>query len=201
MLQSLKSNQVGTIVQRPSDKKLAIINVLTTEDPQPCESQHLYAVSDEKPKQNDWILRKNHPNPIIMGDDLICEGDKKIVVTTNKDLKIEKYKNGVFKDLKYIFPTFNDSFIKAYIDAYNAGKPITEIDLEMEYNSYSTKENAEITADYKIKIRQDNTVIVHQSKLYSREDIKKLLTKKPRRRSLNPPPASYIKPVKLSVPF
>lgn len=61
----------------------------------------------------------------------------------------------------------HESFIQAYIKAYNEGKPITEVDLEMEIVGACTTKGAIID----IKTRPDNTVIVHQSKMYSRDEV------------------------------
>lgn len=68
-------------------------------------------------------------------------------------------------------PGISDDFIKAYIKAYNDGKPITEVQLEVEellpYNLTKeelTEEAADRLVEFKIKTRGDNTVIIHPVK-------------------------------------
>ena len=56
MLPTNEKATVGSIVTRSSDNRMAIVNVLTKDDPQPCIHQHLYILSDEEIKEGDWVL-------------------------------------------------------------------------------------------------------------------------------------------------
>jgi len=61
-----------------------------------------------------------------------------------------------------------ESFIITYIKSFNESKPITEVDLEIEI--FSTQCPVE-----RIKTSPDGSVIIHQAKMYSREEVIKLL--------------------------
>lgn len=120
--------------------------------------QHLYIISDDEIKEGDWYMNKFGRLSIKVIGDKSNEGDKKIVATTDKSLEITVYskyistvegKNTRYKQL----PQLPESFTQAYIKAYNEGKPITEVDLEMEYNKlYPMVENNNLI----IKTRPDN---------------------------------------------
>lgn len=154
------------------------------------KTQHLYILSDDEIKEGDWYLYfdlkgvslfpmkfddKNQP------DDL----DKKIVATTDNSLSLFKDLTG--KGLHTIecgkLPQLNESFIQAFIKAYNEGKPITEVDLEMvatipnNLPKDTSGKTVSFDAIYALKTRPDNTVIVHQSKMYSRDEVIKLFGK------------------------
>lgn len=151
--------------------------------------QHLYFTSVEKPKVGEWCicagaeLDEAYPNNCATvikytGEEL---GVAKIVATTDKELHAIKFRgtpieapSKVLKGLKVI----PEAFIQAYIKAYNEGKPITTVELEMD-EFYCKKDfiegNTAIT--YNIKTRDDNTVIVHQAKMYSRDEVIILLNK------------------------
>lgn len=178
-----------------------IKEVLTTyyENIGPHKAQYLYILSEDEIKEDDWCIsgkevfqcKTNEHKGIF----------KKIVATTDKSLTAginncdgclankpidnngnhrmgneDKYPDYMScQKSKYIInlPQLPESFIQAYIKAYNEGKPITEVDLEME------KVFGVLTPDFtdEIKTRSDNTVIVHQSKMYSRDEVISLLNK------------------------
>lgn len=129
--------------------------------------QHLYIISDDEIKEGDkgWLFEDGRIKSVCRFDCTnglggIRPTDKKIVATTDITL------GDIFHpDL----PQLPESFIQAYIKAYNAGKPITEVDLEVVPGVCVGE------PDFVIKTRPDNTVIVHQSKMYSRDEVNKLL--------------------------
>lgn len=159
---------------------------------------HLYILSDEEIKEGDWCFYRNH----LDGGNIICQAYKhsddkrmlfddgthnknigegitplsgeckKIVATTDKSLGEPRPHS---KALAYI----PESFTQAYIKAYNEGKPITEVDLDMEVANcanidvYNQCDGHKHT--FKIKTRPDNTVIVHQSKMYTKNEVIELL--------------------------
>ena len=142
-------------------------------------NQHLYIISDEQPKDGEWYMNKFGRLSVKVIGDKSNEGDKKIVATTDKLASGKCMKERCLLhpcDGKCCVPQIPESFIQAYIKAYNEGKPITEVDLEIEvkfigYYEGTTMENW----DRVIKTRPDNTVIIHQSKMYSRDEVEKLL--------------------------
>lgn len=144
-------------------------------------AQHLYIISDEQIKEGDWYI--NRFNQIHQASDINLTSQeewntcKKIVATTD-NLQLNQDLTKCVADLvienKVFLSQLPDSFISVYIKAYNEGKPITEIDLEMEqkyhirgnneYKDYLTRKeekHCEWKKITRIKTREDNTVIVH----------------------------------------
>lgn len=124
------------------------------------KNQHLYITSDEDIKGGDYLIfALMSPNPTVgivpngMSDYTIFKN--KIVATTDKSLGL---------------PLIHDSFLPPFVKSYNEGKTITEIDLEIEHFE-------ECEVKEKIKVRSDNTVIIHQSKTYTQKEVDELLDK------------------------
>lgn len=143
--------------------------------------QHLSILSDQQPKEGDWFISELNQVWQHNGKVQPSVKAKKIVATT--DFLMLPLKNKIDSTHPRI-PQLPESFIQAYIKAYNEGKPITEVDLEIEELSpmeemlQNEKYVPNNTFTSKIKTRSDNTVIVHQSKMYSKEDmIKHIQTK------------------------
>jgi hypothetical protein len=145
------------------------------------QAQHLYFLSDDEIKEGDWAI---HPSKGIYQairelDEL--SGSKKIIATTDKSLKIvigdsgwKSADDGGWNEYKpeyKLLPQMPESFIQAYIKAYNEGKPITEVALEMEWYQPNQDQNY-----YRLKLRPDNTVTIHQAKMYTRGEVIKLIT-------------------------
>ncbi len=143
---------IGSIVTRPSDNRMAIVNVLTKDDTQPCIHQHLYFLSDEEIKEGDWCIIKDHAysKPIqvnkIIGSEVALKTDKvivlnqslkdcnKIIAITDKSLMqhdktpIGENVNGLWK----ILPQPSQSFIEKFVEEYNKSNQITEVLVEYE---------------------------------------------------------------------
>jgi len=143
---------IGSIVTRPSDNRMAIVNVLTKDDTQPCIHQHLYFLSDEEIKEGDWCIIKDHAysKPIqvnkIIGSEVALKTDKvivlnqslkdcnKIITITDKSLMqhdktpIGENVNGLWK----ILPQPSQSFIEKFVEEYNKSNQITEVLVEYE---------------------------------------------------------------------
>jgi len=159
-------------------------------------NQHLYILSDETADEGDYVVvggkgvrqvvktdTKDPSKWVVTGESsavlsFVYRGAcKKIIATTDKSLGIkydknpEFYGSGMFNK-KLLFPQIPESFIQAYIKAYNEGKPITEVDLEM-ITEYPDAESSIHSVNGKmiIKTRDDGSVIIHQSKTYSRDDV------------------------------
>ena len=135
--------------------------------------QHLYLISDDEIKEGDWyiatdiksVIQCNKVTTYIHGGSTQSPKDlaKKIVATTDNTINVN-----------YPIAEIPESFIQAYIESYNNGKPITEVDLEYKLDNYNLKGNKRIITP---KTRPDNTVIVHQAKMYTRDEVEKLLGK------------------------
>lgn len=158
-------------------------------------NQHLYIISNDEIKEGDWYitLRKDYQgvlNKCVKLDKVSVISQlnnsnnpnhtqytefkfaKKIIASTDKDLVAD-----------YDIKPIPKSFIQAYINAYNKGNPINEVNLEMKDNSREEWIGDKYTGepvwieDLQINIRNDNTIIIHQSKTYSREEVISIITK------------------------
>lgn len=139
----------------------------------PHSLNHLYLISDEKPKKGDWIIRENHPRPILMGDDLISKGDKKIVATTDFNLKIfvesedgnyTTYGKGYFIEL----PKINKEFIELFSESYNDGNDIKTVLVECKLLKEDLIEGKKYFLDksqWKVKINQTEGIYLKEGKI------------------------------------
>ncbi len=162
----------------------------------------LYIISDDEIKEGDWVY-DNYRKVLLQAIDkanttffnMSLHRYKKIVATTDKSLtKIDK--TGIAFETEYLLPQIPESFIQAYIKSYNESKVIEEVDLEIEseyvkgnYSNICCRCKKEFMwtdklgfvcndcANTRIKTRPDNTVIVHQSKMYSRDEVIEILNK------------------------
>ena len=148
--------------------------------------QHLYFLSNEAPKENDWIFGFILKNNIAQVDyDLLCDIMKdqlnvsKIIATTNEDLRL---------------PRPSNEFLKAYCEAYNSGKPITEVNIQYNDIYIDSKTGKPITywgfeTDMlieegtivpqkisKLLVAPDNTITISrvEEKTYTREEVKEI---------------------------
>lgn len=155
-----------------------------------CIYQHLYIISDDKIKEGDWYinLETNQSCNTLKYDfhKVVTERFpsiyKKIVATTDESIGYTDHRISPVPNF-CDYPQLPESFIQAFIKAYNEGKPITEVDLEIQkaccknghilINCLNTCKDVIFT----IKTRPDNTVIIHQSKMYSKKEVEKLCEK------------------------
>lgn len=99
-------------------------------------NQHLYITSNEEIKEGDWFMNRQYmieegkEEYAIWrcGDITPNSNPKKIIATTDTSLTIIDY-----TDCEYPLPQPSKEFIKAYIKAYNEGKPITKVLVEYIY--------------------------------------------------------------------
>ncbi len=139
--------------------------------------QHLYLTSTDEIKQGDYYIHNQKPiGPrVLQCVSLDMPMDSvKIIATTDKSLSTTTMLgNSVFNIITV--PQIPESFIQAYIKAYNAGTPITEVDLE--YTSEIITEQSTERGDFhaeeivSLKLRPDNTVIIHPSRTYSQAQV------------------------------
>lgn len=150
--------------------------------------QHLYFISDEEIKEGDHILCM-YGNTIdtwsIHTDYQMASGHeccKKIIASTDKSLKLSTT-DDIYEGFLKSIPQIPESFIKAYIKAYNEGNVIKEVELEMKtVRDVSMPDEA---LHYRggwrdiITTNSSNEVqIIHSSKdSYTREEVTNLLFK------------------------
>lgn len=134
--------------------------------------QHLYILSDDKIEDGDWCIDVNS-NQIFQCIKNKIDGiyDKENWVRLHKNCKkVIVTTDNTFKQVIIQIP---DSFLPVYVKANNDGKLITEVDLEIEekYSFQFELGKKKII----IKTRPDNTVILHQSRKYSREELENFI--------------------------
>lgn len=133
--------------------------------------QHLYVISDDEIKVGDWFYADEFAKPeqakyfegnLVNG--FIKSACKKIIATNDESLGL---------------PRPSNEFIKAYVNAYNKGKQITDIMVEygdaqmedFESDNYPRYETI-------LKIAPDNTISifpVEEEKTYTRDEVIELL--------------------------
>ena len=118
--------------------RLGIINII----PKNSIYQNLYITSDEEIKEGDWAYKHDVKGKIIKWVDTNnpwYKDARKIIATTDKSIAIQndtvtirsgKSRINTYPTEKTIIPSPSPAFVQAYIKAYNAGKPITEVMVE-----------------------------------------------------------------------
>lgn len=127
--------------------------------------QHLYFLSDDEIKANDYAYHKLDGKVILVTEDLL-DGDirrfgySKVIVSTDSSLCLPQPPQG---------------FIDAYIKSYNEGKPITEVMVEYINNYYDVNRLSDWEEP---KIDKHNTITITRTKdNWTREECQiKLLT-------------------------
>ena len=170
------------------------LNLSRVNDTLNSHKQHLYIISDDEIKEGDWVYLSTsaiigvfkvqrvdfEKNIHLQGESTTYQQHhlKKIVATTDLNLSMcSKSPLDRHMDCNGT-ASIPESFILAYIKAYNEGKPITEVDLEMitictncgqeDCDRLQCRGQKHISI---LKTRPDNTVIVYQSKTYSRDEV------------------------------
>ena len=126
--------------------------------------QHLYITSDDEIKEGDYSTD---------GSKVYLNGETRVEILRRCDL--DQRKITASTDTSLNLPLIPESFINAYIKAYNEGKPITEVSIEVMMGVTIVDEMQWENNKVIIKTREDNTVIIHQSKLYTRDEVRQLL--------------------------
>jgi len=76
----------------------------------------------------------------------------------------------IFNDF-FALPHIHTSFLEVYAREYNNDKPIAEVSLEVNLIEHGSFNGGK--PKYAIKTRQDGSVIIHQAKMYTRDDLHK----------------------------
>jgi len=93
MLPTENKSEVGSLVIREVDKKICCHNELTEFHG---KNQHLYLVSDDKPKEGDWVITPE--NEIIGWAKVLQPIGKKIIATTDKLYEIPRIPQDFVKE-------------------------------------------------------------------------------------------------------
>jgi len=133
--------------------------------------QHLYILSDEPIKENDWVYDEMN-NKVYQANDVVIHNMKslqypylkKVIATT--DILFTATKDMVNPYL----PSLSQSFIETIIERYNSGDPISEI--LVEYSPAKICDNPMESDFAKLKVNTDNTINIKLSKEnWSREEV------------------------------
>ena len=146
-------------------------------------NQHLYFLCDDEIKEGDWwvdllekrIFKVTEEDVIVTKADGLPHNEfKKIIATTNTSLLIggPKSKNWVYLP----FPQPFEGFIQKFIESYDDGNPITEVDVEYDSNlDQIGSEDDEYFEKLKVNPK-DNTITIKKVKdIWSREEVVNLL--------------------------
>lgn len=146
---------------RIQGKQGGILSLFNTATKSPyVDAQHLYVLSDEPIKDFDKIYftinGKGYIGVAAVGA-VYGEETKKIIATTDESLGIK---------------VIQKSFLPIFVEAYNSGKPITEVELD-----YATDNNIEGYPEFggngMLKTTESNEVIIFlpEVKMYSRDEV------------------------------
>lgn len=123
----------------------------------------LHIISDDDINFCDWyynpVLKKVQKKYSKEQDYIKRDNCKKIIASTDKSITLNS--------------CIQESFIKAYVKAFNEKHPISEVDLEIK-DVYVNGLDGYPSIDL-IKTREDGSVIIRQSKTYSRLEVEALL--------------------------
>jgi hypothetical protein len=155
---------------------------------------HLYILSDDKPKVDDWCINLNSPhkhkelcridNQIELEQHVNRTGNncKKIIATTDQTLEMKRDIIGGF-ETGIAFSQPSDSFVKKFIEVYNSNNPITEVMVEYVDNGEEDWFGDDYTGEpfwnekLELKVNpKDNTLAITKIKdSWSKEEVSQLL--------------------------
>ncbi len=128
-----------------------------------CKNQHLYFLSDEEKKEDDWCINNN--NRLIQYKQSIRDVEvcKKVIATTDEFLNAKFGSDGeIYGKMKEGLPQPSQSFITKFVDEYNAGRVITEVIVEYEFKC-GCQGRVHDGCDYeepRLKVNTDNTITI-----------------------------------------
>lgn len=162
----LPNNEKAILGLYPNSNELIITHDKLASIP---KYQHLYILSDEKPKERDWCINPITKLPFqvktIERNRLVYpEGSKKIIATTDSSLYIQVSKwfraddwgGKEFLTTNVNLPQPLQSFIEYFVTEYNKGNIITEV--MVEYEEIVGDEPFRTHLGFKLKINPENTI-------------------------------------------
>ncbi len=165
--------------------------------------QHLYIVSDEKISISDWCIDNS---VITLFNSKRSENSKKIIATTDKSLNLPLIHDSFLSpfmhscnaerqitevDLEMVDPIvttnqglgYNESITSTINrivgdDVYlNPVENNYDVNFDIPFSKSCLEEIEKQELNLRVKTRQDNTVIIHQSKTYTQNEVKTLVEK------------------------
>jgi hypothetical protein len=153
-------------------------------------SHHLYILSEDKIKEGDWVLSLLTNNIIRVEKDNINNLSthkiyfKKIIATTNSLLTISKDSIGKsfissIDNQNKLLPQIPESFIKYFIEQYNKGNIITDVNVEyIEPRGCFEGDYYQGNGKFNLKVTSNNTITIKPIKeRWSREEVIELIKK------------------------
>lgn len=125
------------------------------------KNQHLYILSDEQPKEGDWVIVNSKHLRQVKNTDYSY--GLKIIATTDSSLKYIKQKEyatsvGIGTLLAFL-PQLSPLFIEKYIEAYNAGNTILDVLVEYHPEIYDgTETTAQLSG--RLKVDKSNYITI-----------------------------------------
>lgn len=154
----IKDDEIGKIDEFDTIGKLFINkNPNVQKSNSNFEAQHLYILSDEEIKEGDFgynIISKTidkFTKSLLRNKEYY----KKIIVATDKSL-LKPYSQQNLNDFASL-PQPTTEFIQQYVDAYNSGNPIEEVEVEYEQKDFVWVDNKNL-APYYLKLNSQNQV-------------------------------------------
>ena len=143
--------------------------------------QELYLISDDEIKEGDWYYSPETKQVYNQSNHETSLPCRKIIATTNTSLNdsVEPKNREFVKAYNQLLPQIPESFIQAYIKAYNEGSPITEVNVEYEQikkREITSIGTMSISNTFITKTKPNNTVIIRETKNYNFEDLCSLTT-------------------------
>lgn len=159
-----------------------------------CQKYHLYILSDETPKENDWFYYNGSFTKVILKAEKInldtinvtnhsdigtwvnIRYCKKILASTDKSLKQEIF--GLGETAMCSLPQIPQQFIEYFVEQYNQGNVIDKAMVEYE-ELFNYEISYEVPFEIKLKTKKNNNINIKpiKEKLYSREDVVDLCKK------------------------
>lgn len=153
--------------------------------PDECKVHHLYITSDEEIKEGDWFINRQYmieedkEEYAIWrcGDITPNSNPKKIIATTDTNL-LKDYSEQSLNDFACL-PQPSQEFILQYIEEYNKGNVISDVEVEYDKATYDKwLENGASPVFDILKVNPDNTINIKPIKnSWSREEVIEVINK------------------------
>lgn len=197
----LATNKKANLAFNKITNKLGLYNrfIECTTDFKP---QHLYFLSDDEIKEGDWFIDlRDSYNKIpyqctgITSNFILCSSNeinhpkmccKKIIATTDDSIGYTNLKVSPVPNF-CTFPEPSKDFIKVYIEDYNKGNKIEQVDVEYEIGKCQCSVNSPFEecvneygtcTEYKLKVNSKNEISIRKIKdTWTREEVESLCRK------------------------
>lgn len=198
MKENTQNTIVADIYMLPTDKESLIVKHINNKlypyreskkhlYEKDCTYQYLYATTDEEIKEGfrGWVITGAGKLDQITRDDQISPiyGDKKIVATTNPELWNMMNTSYTTVEPHFAPAKIDTTFLQPYVDAYNSGKPIKQVKLEMEDVGGEEWMGDDYNGEpfwnkiLQLKLKPNGSVVIHPivERMYSREEVEEMM--------------------------